>query len=134
MLIISWQRLRDLPFFIQRLIRELMDPQRSLPLVLRARMIFAVSSVCVQCTLISFIICYLHISNEHGCLLHYLLSCTNCWFILQSYLMKWWILCYFMFSPLSLWNIYVPSNISIGLDIRFCIVMSMTSEGNWIYL
>lgn len=35
------QRLRDLPFFTRRLLRELMDPQRSLPLVFRARMIFA---------------------------------------------------------------------------------------------
>lgn len=35
------QRLRDLPFFIRRLLRELTDPQRSLPLVFRARMIFA---------------------------------------------------------------------------------------------
>ncbi|XP_020680818.1 E3 ubiquitin-protein ligase RNF170-like isoform X1 [Dendrobium catenatum] len=36
------QRLRDLPFFTRRLLRELMDPQRSLPLVFRARMIFAI--------------------------------------------------------------------------------------------
>ncbi|XP_010247803.1 PREDICTED: E3 ubiquitin-protein ligase RNF170-like [Nelumbo nucifera] len=35
------QRLRDLPFFMRRLLRELMDPQRSLPLVFRARMFFA---------------------------------------------------------------------------------------------
>ncbi|WOK96419.1 E3 ubiquitin-protein ligase [Canna indica] len=35
------QRLRDLPFFIRRMIRELMDPQRSLPLVFRVRMVFA---------------------------------------------------------------------------------------------
>ncbi|PKA58364.1 hypothetical protein AXF42_Ash013870 [Apostasia shenzhenica] len=35
------QRIRDLPFFIRRLFRELIDPQRSLPLVFRARMIFA---------------------------------------------------------------------------------------------
>ncbi|KAJ0976913.1 hypothetical protein J5N97_012387 [Dioscorea zingiberensis] len=35
------QRLRDLPFFLRRLCRELMDPQRSLPLVFKARMIFA---------------------------------------------------------------------------------------------
>lgn len=38
----SLQRLRDLPFFIRRLIRELLDPQRSLPHVLRVRMIIAV--------------------------------------------------------------------------------------------
>ncbi|KAJ6821672.1 putative sugar phosphate/phosphate translocator [Iris pallida] len=35
------QRVWDLPFFIRRLLRELMDPQRSLPLVIRARMMFA---------------------------------------------------------------------------------------------
>ncbi|KAF6147809.1 hypothetical protein GIB67_014389 [Kingdonia uniflora] len=35
------QRLQDLPFFLRRLLRELMDPQRSLPLVFRARMFFA---------------------------------------------------------------------------------------------
>ncbi|PIA47204.1 hypothetical protein AQUCO_01400114v1 [Aquilegia coerulea] len=35
------QRVRDLPFFLKRLLRELMDPQRSLPLVFRARMFFA---------------------------------------------------------------------------------------------
>ncbi|XP_058088853.1 uncharacterized protein LOC131235614 isoform X2 [Magnolia sinica] len=35
------QRLRDLPFFVKRMLRELMDPQRSLPLVHRTRMIFA---------------------------------------------------------------------------------------------
>ncbi|XP_072970595.1 uncharacterized protein [Typha angustifolia] len=35
------QRLQDLPFFIRRLFREIMDPQRTLPFVFRARMIFA---------------------------------------------------------------------------------------------
>lgn len=35
------QRIQDLPFFIRRLLRELMDPQRSLPLVFRARTMFA---------------------------------------------------------------------------------------------
>ncbi|RZS10463.1 hypothetical protein BHM03_00041695 [Ensete ventricosum] len=39
------QKLRDLPFFMRRLLRELIDPQRSLlPLVLRARIFFAVSN------------------------------------------------------------------------------------------
>ncbi|KAF7076091.1 hypothetical protein CFC21_080790 [Triticum aestivum] len=37
------QRLQDLPFFIRRLFRELMDPQRTLPLVFRARMILMVT-------------------------------------------------------------------------------------------
>ncbi|CAI0565877.1 unnamed protein product [Linum tenue] len=36
------QRMQDLPFFIRRLFRELMDPQRSLPLVIRARVYIAV--------------------------------------------------------------------------------------------
>ncbi|URE22049.1 RING finger protein [Musa troglodytarum] len=37
------QRLRDLPFFIRRLLREMMDPQRSLPIVLRVRVILAMA-------------------------------------------------------------------------------------------
>ncbi|KAJ8460957.1 hypothetical protein OPV22_033883 [Ensete ventricosum] len=37
------QRLRDLPFFIRRLLREMMDPQRSLPFVLRVRVILAMA-------------------------------------------------------------------------------------------
>lgn len=37
------QRLQDLPFFIRRLFRELMDPQRTLPLVFRARMLMMVA-------------------------------------------------------------------------------------------
>ncbi|KAM0928382.1 hypothetical protein ACQ4PT_002446 [Festuca glaucescens] len=37
------QRLQDLPFFMRRLFRELMDPQRTLPLVFRARMILMVA-------------------------------------------------------------------------------------------
>ncbi|EXB57733.1 RING finger protein 170 [Morus notabilis] len=35
------QRIRDLPFFLRRLLREIMDPQRSLPLVIRARVYIA---------------------------------------------------------------------------------------------
>ncbi|KAJ0026262.1 hypothetical protein Pint_07017 [Pistacia integerrima] len=31
------QRMQDLPFLLRRLLRELVDPQRSLPLVIRAR-------------------------------------------------------------------------------------------------
>ncbi|XP_078170353.1 uncharacterized protein LOC144564620 isoform X2 [Carex rostrata] len=37
------QRLQDLPFFIRRLFREMMDPQRSLPFIFRARMILAMA-------------------------------------------------------------------------------------------
>ncbi|XP_042482988.1 E3 ubiquitin-protein ligase RNF170-like [Macadamia integrifolia] len=35
------QKLRDLPFFLRRLLRELVDPQRSLPLFFRLRMFLA---------------------------------------------------------------------------------------------
>ncbi|KAK1384313.1 E3 ubiquitin-protein ligase RNF170 [Heracleum sosnowskyi] len=35
------QRLQDLPFLLRRLLREMMDPQRSLPLVIRARVYLA---------------------------------------------------------------------------------------------
>lgn len=35
------QRVRDLPFLLRRLLREMMDPQRSLPLVIRARVFLA---------------------------------------------------------------------------------------------
>ncbi|KAK3148811.1 hypothetical protein QOZ80_3AG0209000 [Eleusine coracana subsp. coracana] len=37
------QRLQDMPFFIRRLFRELLDPQRTLPLVFRARMMMMVA-------------------------------------------------------------------------------------------
>ncbi|KAJ8769989.1 hypothetical protein K2173_009071 [Erythroxylum novogranatense] len=40
------QRLQDLPFLIRRLVREMMDPQRSLPLVIRARVYISVSIIC----------------------------------------------------------------------------------------
>ncbi|KAG2691296.1 hypothetical protein I3843_08G003300 [Carya illinoinensis] len=36
-----FQRMQDLPFLLRRLLRELMDPQRSLPLVIRARVYIA---------------------------------------------------------------------------------------------
>ncbi|XP_059459891.1 uncharacterized protein LOC132189255 isoform X1 [Corylus avellana] len=35
------QRMQDLPFYLRRLLRELMDPRRSLPLVIRARVYIA---------------------------------------------------------------------------------------------
>ncbi|KAJ7949656.1 E3 ubiquitin-protein ligase [Quillaja saponaria] len=35
------QRMQDLPFLLRRLLRELMDPQRTLPLVIRARVYIA---------------------------------------------------------------------------------------------
>lgn len=38
------QRFREVPFFLRRLVRELLDPHRSLPVVIRTRMIVEVSS------------------------------------------------------------------------------------------
>ncbi|KAF5732793.1 E3 ubiquitin-protein ligase [Tripterygium wilfordii] len=35
------QRLQDLPFLLRRLLREMLDPQRSLPLVIKARVYIA---------------------------------------------------------------------------------------------
>lgn len=35
------QRVRDLPFLLRRLLHDLLDPQRSLPLVIRARVYLA---------------------------------------------------------------------------------------------
>ncbi|PIN12505.1 hypothetical protein CDL12_14886 [Handroanthus impetiginosus] len=37
-----FQRMQDLPFLLKRLLRDIMDPQRSLPLVLRTRVYLAV--------------------------------------------------------------------------------------------
>ncbi|KAL3513498.1 hypothetical protein ACH5RR_026215 [Cinchona calisaya] len=36
------QRMQDLPFLLRRLLRDMMDPQRSLPLVIKARVCLAV--------------------------------------------------------------------------------------------
>ncbi|XP_065848267.1 uncharacterized protein [Euphorbia lathyris] len=36
-----FQRMQDLPFLLRRLMREMMDPQRTLPLVIRARVYIA---------------------------------------------------------------------------------------------
>ncbi|XP_011031507.1 PREDICTED: E3 ubiquitin-protein ligase RNF170-like isoform X2 [Populus euphratica] len=40
------QRMQDLPFLLRRLLREIMDPQRSLPLVIRARVYIAGGTKC----------------------------------------------------------------------------------------
>ncbi|KAG8389653.1 hypothetical protein BUALT_Bualt01G0001300 [Buddleja alternifolia] len=37
-----FQRMQDLPFLLKRLLRDILDPQRSLPLVIRARVYLAV--------------------------------------------------------------------------------------------
>lgn len=37
------QRIQDLPFLLRMLLREIMDPQRTLPLVIKARVYIAVS-------------------------------------------------------------------------------------------
>ena len=39
------QRLRDMPLLLQRMVQDLMDPQRALPLVHRTRIIIYVSSL-----------------------------------------------------------------------------------------
>ncbi|XP_028770515.1 E3 ubiquitin-protein ligase RNF170-like [Neltuma alba] len=39
-----FQRMQDLPFLLRRLLRELMDPHRSLPLVIKARVYMAMIS------------------------------------------------------------------------------------------
>lgn len=36
------QRMQDLPFLLKRLLRDMMDPQRSLPFVIKARVFLAV--------------------------------------------------------------------------------------------
>ncbi|KAK9073475.1 hypothetical protein SSX86_007799 [Deinandra increscens subsp. villosa] len=41
------QRLQDLPFLLKRLFRELMDPQRSLPFVIKARVYLALISTAI---------------------------------------------------------------------------------------
>ncbi|KAJ0579872.1 putative transcription factor C2H2 family [Helianthus annuus] len=41
------QRVQDLPFLLKRLFRELMDPQRSLPFVIKARLYLALISTAV---------------------------------------------------------------------------------------
>ncbi|CAI9267191.1 unnamed protein product [Lactuca saligna] len=41
------QRLQDLPFLIKRLFREVMDPQRSLPFVIKARVFMALLSTVI---------------------------------------------------------------------------------------
>ena len=40
-----YQRLRDLPFLLHRLLREFLHPHRSLPLLIRARVFVVVSSL-----------------------------------------------------------------------------------------
>ncbi|KAJ9562531.1 hypothetical protein OSB04_007691 [Centaurea solstitialis] len=41
------QRVQDLPFLLRRLFRELMDPQRSLPFVIKARVYLALLSTAI---------------------------------------------------------------------------------------
>ncbi|KAK3004983.1 hypothetical protein RJ639_017901 [Escallonia herrerae] len=42
------QRLQDLPFLLRRLLREMLNPQRSLPLVVKARVFLAVKYITQQ--------------------------------------------------------------------------------------
>ncbi|CAA7052429.1 unnamed protein product [Microthlaspi erraticum] len=47
------QKMQDLPFLLRRLLREMMDPQRTIPLVIRARVYIAGKFDIIHITLIS---------------------------------------------------------------------------------
>ncbi|KAI6689671.1 hypothetical protein NL676_026499 [Syzygium grande] len=83
------QRMQDLPFFLRRLARELMDPERSLPFIIRARVyISMVLSVIYVLSPVDFIpeainpiigylddliivlICFLHVSALYRSVLY----------------------------------------------------------------
>lgn len=81
------QRLRDVPFFLRRLMRELMDPHRSLPLVFKARMIFAVRPTDLtqnfnDCTFVSCIHCVMHLTVM--IIIQMDERCLNFYFFLKS--------------------------------------------------
>ncbi|KAJ4967589.1 hypothetical protein NE237_019438 [Protea cynaroides] len=62
------QKLRDMPFFLRRLSRELVDPQRSLPLFFKLRMFLAVKSMQLLCKLKitilpTYFVCFICISD-----------------------------------------------------------------------
>ncbi|GLU06710.1 hypothetical protein SLE2022_237130 [Rubroshorea leprosula] len=84
------QRLRDLPFLLRRLVREMIDPRRSLPLVIRARVFIAMflSAVYVLSPidiipeailgvvgllddLLIVLICFLHVAALYRSVLYY---------------------------------------------------------------
>eukprot|EP00257_Ricinus_communis_P017853 XP_015576395.1 E3 ubiquitin-protein ligase RNF170 [Ricinus communis] len=83
-------RMQDLPFLLRRLLRELMDPQRSLPLVIRARVYIAmilsgiyilspvdiipegmVGAVGLLDDILIGLICFLHVAAIYRSVLYY---------------------------------------------------------------
>ncbi|KAB5512554.1 hypothetical protein DKX38_029582 [Salix brachista] len=85
-----WPRMQDLPFLLRRLLQEIMDPQRSLPLVIRARVyisvilsaIYIISPVDIipegllgivglLDDLLVVLICFLHVAAIYRALLYY---------------------------------------------------------------
>ncbi|XP_027903230.1 E3 ubiquitin-protein ligase RNF170 isoform X1 [Vigna unguiculata] len=48
-----FQRVQDLPFLLHRLLREFLNPQRSLPLVIRARVFVAVSFLTLSTSILA---------------------------------------------------------------------------------
>ncbi|GAV65563.1 DUF1232 domain-containing protein [Cephalotus follicularis] len=84
------QRLRDLPFLLPRLLRELVDPQRTLPFVIRARVYTAIIGSAVYILspvdiipegilgivgllddLLIAVICFLHVAALYRSVLHF---------------------------------------------------------------
>jgi hypothetical protein len=59
-----FQRVRDMPLLLRRMIWELMDPQRAIPLVHRTRILFfvwllhPVSTVCVSLATANKLVCF----------------------------------------------------------------------------
>ncbi|KDP26978.1 hypothetical protein JCGZ_22198 [Jatropha curcas] len=84
------QRMQDLPFLLRRLLREMMDPQRSLPFVIRARVYIAMTLSAVYILspvdiipegflgivgllddIIIGLICFLHVAAIYRSVLYY---------------------------------------------------------------
>ncbi|CAN1271572.1 E3 ubiquitin-protein ligase RNF170 [Linum perenne] len=78
------QRMQDLPFFIRRLFREIMDPQRSLPLVIRVILsaIYTLSPIDIipegilgivglLDDALILLICFLHVAAIYRSVLHH---------------------------------------------------------------
>lgn len=66
------QRMQDLPFFLRRLARELMDPDRSLPFIIRARVYISVSENPISFAIFLMSCSFLHITIVHTCLKFFL--------------------------------------------------------------
>ncbi|KAF8109928.1 hypothetical protein N665_0089s0047 [Sinapis alba] len=85
-----FQRIQDLPFLLRRLLREIMDPQRTLPLVIKARVYIALILSAIYIIspidiipeaffgiigllddLIIALICFLHVAALYRSVLYY---------------------------------------------------------------